>query len=409
MSIKYRDPDLSPANMRREFRNAGLILAALVLLVYGQRLVGDTLVGGADVIRSAYPIRLHFWSIVERGELPTWSSYLMGGYPIIVEEQASMFYPPEWIFGLFRSPTAYNFIIALHIWFAGFGAFILARKLQLSGLAAWTVAVIAIFGAPLTARVAAGHPSHLYGRALMIWALVAILYLAERPSWRSALGLAAVFGGQLLIGVGNYQTALYTAMVSVLFALFVVQTKVPQDLRRTFVLWGLLAIGIAFGVGAARAGPTLEIGLQSSRQTGLSTESLNYGALPPIMLFGYFLPHAFDDPSISDYTWPEFALYIGSAPILLALFAVFRRWREPAVQFWIAITVLFLILSLGSQGGLFSLFAEYFPGYQLFRNPARHGMVTSLGVMMLAGYGIDMINLRNEVSETARRRWRYGS
>jgi hypothetical protein len=392
--------------MRREFRNAGLILAAIVLLIYGQSLVGDTLVGGADVIRSAYPIRLHFWSIVERGELPTWTSYLMGGYPIIVEEQASLFYPLEWIFGLIRSPPGYNLIIAFHVWFAGLGAYILARKLHLSCLAAWIVAVIAIFGAPLTARVAAGHPSHLYGRALMIWALVAILYLAERPGWRSALGLAAVFGAQLLIGIGNYQTALYTAMLSLLFSLFVIRARVSQDLRRSFVLWGLLAIGIAFGVGAVRAGPTIETGLQSSRQTGLSAESLNYGALPPIMLFGYFLPHTFDDPSISDYTWPEFALYVGSVPILLALVAVFKRWREPAVQFWIAVTVLFLVLSLGSPGGLFSLFAKYFPGYQLFRNPARHVMVASLGVMMLAGYGTDTINLKSGVGESALTRWR---
>ena len=394
--------------MRREFRNAGLILAGFAFLVYGQSLVGNMLVGGADVTRSAYPTRLHFWSIVERGELPTWSPYLMGGYPIIVEEHASPFYPPEWVFGLFRSPASYNVIVAFHVWLAGLGAYILARKLQLSRLAAWIIVVIAMLGAPLTARVAAGHPSHMYGRALMVWALVAILYLAQRPSWWSALGLAAVYGSQLLIGIGNYQTALYTAIVSILFAGFMFRTTVAPHHRRSFVLWGLLAFLIAIGVGAARTVPTLDIGLQSSRQGGLSKESLNYGALPPIMLFGYFLPHTFDDPSISDYTWPEFALYVGSAPIVLALFAVLRRWREPAVQIWIAITVLFLILSLGSQGGLFSLFSEYFPGYQFFRNPARHGMVASLGVMMLAGYGVDTFHPKKKAEDVLhRRKWAW--
>ena len=347
--------------------------------------------GGADVIRSAYPIRDHFWSIVRRGELPTWSPYLMGGYPIFIEEQASPFYPTEWLFGLFRSPAAYNLAIGWHAWFAGLGAYVLARKLQMSRLAAWMVVVIAVLGAPLTARVAAGHPSHFFGRTLMIWVLVAVLQLAENPGWWSALGIGVVFGSQLLIGIGNYQTTLYTALVSILFAVFLLASRVPPPRRWGFLLWGFLGLAIAVGLGLARMGPTIDIGLQSSRQGGLTAESLNYGALPPIMIAGYIFPHVFDDPSITDYTWPEFALYVGSAPALLALYGAFKRRREPVVRLWGLITLLFLLLSLGDQGGLFPLFARYVPGYQFFRNPARHGMVTGLGVMMLAGYGFDAL------------------
>lgn len=395
---------------RNEFRHAGLILAGLVLLVYGPSLFGGSLVGGADVVRSAYPIRRHFWSMVQRGELPTWSSYLMGGYPILVEEQASLFYPPEWLFGVFRTPAAYNLIIGLHAWAAGLGAFILARKLRLSRLAAWMVVAVAILGAPLTARVAAGHPSHFYGRTLTIWIMAAILFHADKPSWWSALRLALGFGAQLLIGIGNYQTALYAGLVSFLFALFVLRTRVAKQQRGLFVAWGIIALALAFGLGAARAAPTLEVGLQSSRQGGLSTESLNYGALPPLMLAGYFLPHAFDDPSISDYTWPEFALYVGSAPFVLALYGSLKRRADPTVRFWIVITLIFLFLSLGSQGGIFPLFTRYFPGYQFFRNPARHGMVTSFGVMLLAGYGFDQLGLRPRTSsaQAPRLRWVLG-
>lgn len=410
MSDRPEIADPEAALKKNEFRNAGLIVAGFVLLIYGPSLFGGSLVGGADVVRSSYPTRHHFWSIVQRGELPTWSPYLLGGSPIIIEDHASPFYPPEWIFGIFRTPAAYNFIIGFHAWTAGFGAYILARKLQLSRLAAWMIVAVAILGAPLTARVAAGHPSHFFGRALMIWALVAILYLAERPSWWSALGLTAVYGAQLLIGIGNYQTALYTAMLSILFALFVFRGRVPADQRRRFLALGLMGVALAVGVGAARTAPTLEVGLQSSRQGGLSDESLNYGTLPPIMLFGYFLPHAFDDPSISDYTWPEFALYVGSVPFVLALYGSLKRRGEPAVRFWIVITLLFLLLSLGNQGGIFPLFAKYFPGYQFFRNPARHGMVASLGVMMLAGYGFDRLRLdfKRSAGKWRRRSWALG-
>lgn len=389
LSVSADTSPSKPIFKKRERLHAALIVAGLVVLVYGRSLIGDLLVGGADVIRSAYPIRDHFWSIIQRGDLPTWSPTLMGGYPIIVEEQASLFYPPEWIFGAFQSPVAYNLIIGFHTWLAGFGSYLLARKLHMSRLAAWIIVVAAMFGAPLTARVAAGHPSHLYGRSLMIWALVAILYLAEKPNWWSSLGLATVFGAQLLIGIGNYQTALYTALVSILFGTFVLFNKVAIAQRARFITWGLIALLVAVGLGASRAVVTLDVGLQSSRQSGLSVDSLNYGSLPPIMLSGYFLPYTFDDPSITDYTWPEFALYVGSAPFVLCLYAIRRRGREKVVLIWILIAIIFLLLSLGEQGQLFSLFVKFIPGYQLFRNPARHGMVISLAVIMLAGYGFD--------------------
>jgi hypothetical protein len=394
----------SPSDGAREFRKAAIVLAGFALLLYGPSLLGRSLVGGADVVRSAYPIRHHFWSIVRRGELPTWSPYLMGGYPIIVEEQASPYYPTEWLFGLLPSPAAYNLAVGLHVWFSALGMYVLARKLQLTKNAAWMVAIIAALGAPLSARVAAGHPSFLFGRSLMPWILVALLQLARNPGWWPALGMASVFGGQLLIGIGNYQTALYTAVLATVFGIFIFAFNLRAIRRRRFIAWGVTGLVIAIGLGAARLGPTLQIGLQSTRQTGLSTEGLNAGSLPSIMLAGYILPHTFDDPSITDYAWPEFALYVGSAPALLAVYAAIKRRREPAVLFWSACTVMFLLLSLGDQGGLFPLFTRYVPGYQFFRTPARHGMVASLGVAMLAGYGLDALgSARMEHSRTDNR------
>jgi hypothetical protein len=57
-----------------------------------------------------------------------------------------------------------------------------------------------------------------------------------------------------------------------------------------------------------------------------------------------------------------------------------------------------MLLSLGEQGGLFQLFVNYVPGYQLFRTPARHGMVAGLGVTVLAGFGLDSIIGSNKLS-----------
>jgi hypothetical protein len=268
-------------------------------------------------------------------------------------------------------------------------------------------ALATIFGAPLVAKVAAGHNSHLYGRTLMIWAPLALLYLSRRPGWWSALALSSVFGLQLLIGVGNYQTALYTGLLVLFFGLYLVFFKLEPEKRRQFFGWGIVAALLALGIGAARLGVTLDIGLQGNRQGGLSSESVNYGSLPWIMLFGYVLPQTFDDPSISDYTWPEFAVYVGAATFLLAIVAVRKRRRDPAILFWGGLTLLFLWLALGSAGGLFTVFTKVVPGYTLFRNPARQVMVAGLGISVLAGYGLDWMLIHANIQTAIRRRWLY--
>ncbi len=332
----------------------------------------------------------------------------MGGYPLLVEEQAIPFYPPEWIYGLFRSPTAFNWMMSIHFWLAGVGAYLFMRSLGVSSAGAGLTALITIFGAPLAVRIAAGHNSHLYGRTLMVWAPLALLYLARRPGWWSALGLASVFGLQLLIGVGNYQIVMYTGMLVLLFGLYLIFFQMERSKWWPFILWGVAAAILALGIGAARLGVTWDIGTQGNRQGGLSEASVNYGSLPWPMLMGYVLPHTFDDPSIEDYVWPEFAVYSGTAAIFLAVVALRTKRRDPEVLFWGGITLLFLWLSLGSSGGLFALFRKIVPGYTLFRDPARHTMVAGLGISVLAGYGLDQILMRSQAPISTRRRKVYG-
>lgn len=401
------NPYCSTSLTRREVIWVCLFIAFIVLVSHGRGLVSKQLAMGADASRSSYPIRHHFWTMVAHGELPTWSPTIMGGYPLLVEEQAMPFYPPEWIYGLFRTPTAFNWMVSFHFWLGGLGGYLLMRYLGVSSLGAWMTALATIFGAPLVAKVAAGHNSHLYGRTLMTWAPLAVLYLANRPGWWSALGLSSVFGLQLLIGVGNYQTALYTGLLVLLFGVYVTIFRLEPAKRRQFFGWGMVAALLALGIGAARLGVTLDIGLQGNRQDGLSAESVNYGSLPWLMLFGFGLPHTFDDPSITDYIWPEYAIYVGAATILLAVYAVRKRRRDPSVLFWAGITVLFLWLALGSAAGLFTLFMKLVPGYQLFRNPARQVMVAGLGISILAGYGFDWMMLHANVQTHIRRRWPY--
>ncbi len=389
--------------IRRELLWAVLLIALATLLLHCQGLAGHRLAGEADTLRSRYPLRHYFWSLVAQGNLPAWTPVLKGGFPLIVEEDVVPLYPPEWVFGLFRTPAAFNWMLAINFWLAGLAAYWLARALRISIMGAALVAIITLLGAPLVARVEAGHTAHLYGRVLMIWQLLAIVYLARQPNWWRALSLGLIFGSTLLIGIGIYQMALYTSLLSVFLGLYLLVYESVD--RRRFVAWAGVAVLIGLGLGAARTLITLDVVAQGNRQGGLDEASYNLGALPVPMVFGYALPYTFDDPDITDYAWPENALYVGAATLLLAFYAVRHAWNLPQVRWWAGIAVLFLWLALGTQAGLFRLFVKVVPGYALFRNPSRHAMITGLGLAMLAGYGLDQF-LRPESTRGTTRRSR---
>jgi DUF971 family protein len=376
---------------RREIAGVAALLAVLILLINSASLVGNELAAAADGPRLNYPLQNHAWSMLARGELPTWSNNVGGGYPILSGPQAVMFYPPSWIFGLFRSPLGYNLVTLLHAWIAGLGAYVLARCFKASRVAALVAALIMIFGASIAARVAAGHIGELANRAWTPWQLAAIYFLAQRPTLRRGLALGVVFGLTLLTGASGYQVVMYNGIVSAVWGAYWLFKQKNQRQRVLFIGWCAAAIGLGAALSAVQTLPTAELLSQGNRQGRLSDADLNVAALPVPMVLGYALPLTFDDATIRDYIWPEFATYAGAATLFLAIYALRRRHKEAVVRILGAVALIFLLLSFGLQSPLFRLVLEVFPPYTLVRNPARHLSIVQLALAMLAALGLDTL------------------
>ncbi len=379
---------------RREGVQTAILLAALVLVVNVSVFVGGELAPAADGPRLYYPFQHHAWTMLARGELPTWSNFIGGGFPILASSQAVMFYPPNWLFGLFRTPTAYNAVTVLHLWIVGLGAYLLARGMRIGAWGAWVTALCMVFGASMAARIAAGHIGELYNRALMPWQLAALVFLARKPSGWRMLPLVITVGLILLAGSSGYQIVMYSGIVSAVAGLYLLIVELHGADRWRFAGWGAVAIIVGVSLSAVQTLPTADLLGQGNRQAGLSDEDLNVAALPVFMAFGYVLPHTFDDASIRDYIWPEFASYAGAGILLLALVAVRSRRREPVVRLWAGLALVFFVLSFGLQNPLYRVVLAIFPPYSLVRNPARHLAVVQLALALLAGLGLDALLAR---------------
>ena len=401
--IRHDDTPLSWSEGWR----AAAALAVIVLLANLPGFAGTEIAAGADGPRLYYPFYHHAWNILADGDLPTWSNFIGGGFPIMASSQVVMFYPPNWIFGLFRTPVGYNVVTALHLWIVGLGTYALARTQRISPLGALAAALGMIFGASMAARIAAGHIGELYNRAWMPWQLVAITWLARRPGWWRAVLLSVVFGLTLLAGSSGYQIIMYTGILSAVWGAYLLWTEVRGMDRARFVLWCGMAVLLGIALGAVQTLPTADLLAHGNRQEGLAEDDLNVAAMPIPMVLGFIMPHVFDDAGIRDFIWPEFAAYAGTAILFLAFYAMRHRHREPLVRLWLVVITLFFLLSFGLQNPLFRLVLAIFPPYSLVRNPARHLAVVHLGLALLAGMGLDTL-LRTPLDAFQRRdvRWR---
>jgi hypothetical protein len=139
-----------------------------------------------DFSQTYHAVPFYWQGAVRAGELPSWIPYQAFGYPMALNLQSGLFYPPMWIapaLDLAYSVRVAGILQCLHVVAAGAGAYKLARS-RGSGFTASLLAAVAYsaFGGFFCN---AQHPDIVRGYALLPWLLVALTFDAAKP-WRRA-------------------------------------------------------------------------------------------------------------------------------------------------------------------------------------------------------------------------------
>jgi hypothetical protein len=106
-----------------------------------------------------------------------------------------------------------------------------------------------------------------------------------------------------------------------------------------------------------------------------------------------------------DNYW-ESVLSVGFVPLVLIVVAAVADHRLSRVRGWVAMVALSVWFATGRQFGPFGLLYWLLPGMGWFRVPARSLFLASLGAAILAGYGLEALQVR--LSDTHKWR-RFGS
>lgn len=347
-----------------------------------------------DALAQFYPWRLLLAQAAAEGKVALWNPYVLCGAPLLANSQSAPFYPLHLLY-LIPSPlsvgTRLTVLALLHLTIAGWGAFRLARGLQISAVGALAAGV----GYQLSTSSAAWLeiPSVISVTCWIPLVLAAARRLEFAPSPRTFAGLA-LCTGLMLLG-GHLQFALFGLLA---LAAVTAWGQISAPSLRSLFLTGA-AVAVALGLAAVQLLPVRELAAMSHRTAVVTAEgyrSLAAYSLPPAHWITLVAPDFYGLSSTGDFWgyWNygatnliEYAGGIGLPGLLLALAALRlrpgRTWTG-----WTCLLLTALGLLLSTDTPLLRALYYLLPGFAASGSPARALILLSLGLSLMAGLGV---------------------
>jgi len=311
---------------------------------------------------------------------PLWSPYALSGQPLAANQLAMLFYPPALLLLVGPLPVALALFLAVHLAWAGLGAYALARVLGLRPQAALLAGVLFALNGKLAAHTAIGHVSLVAGLAWTPWALAFLHLCLRRQSVAAALLAGVALAAQLAthsyaLVFTAYGLAAY-ALLTLLWAPGSWRGRLAGALHSVPRL--LLVPVTGLFLGAAQLLPLLEMAPYSNRSLGLAEATL-HSVSPLQMVAGIVYPFA--------GAGHEAIIYPGLVGVILALIPLPRVLHKRPAAILAVLTGVAVILSLGNHTPLYRLAYSLLPGLSWMRTPGRLWFFAGLGLAVLAAYG----------------------
>lgn len=395
------DPKQRRQSNRVKTWYVGLGFVGLAVLFYAPIVAGLRSFPDGDFAHHFLPFSLFQQQELLSGRLPVWNPYTYSGHPFLADVQAAVFYPLSNLLLALSLPWTDAAVrlyfleveAILHVALAGFFTYLLASELTDRRWAG----VLAGICFALSGYLTGYPPVQLAVLRTATW-LPLLLWLflraaAEPGRWRWWIGAGLVTAVAFL--AGHSQTFLYIVYTTAawLLLLTVARWGSLASRQRWYYIFGLLGSGLlATGLSAVQLLPSAEF-------AGLSVRAnVDYdyvsGGFPLQDTWQLLLPGV-----LTQYS----PLYIGVVGLGLAWFGGLvalrglpraaearERWSLPlraGAGFFLAVAVVALLLSYGSNGFLYPVFYRLAPGWNLFRGQERAACLVALGLSVLAGFG----------------------
>ncbi|MBW3636037.1 MAG: hypothetical protein KY445_06160 [Armatimonadetes bacterium] len=356
-----------------------------------------------DALAQYFPWRHYAAQSLRGGEIPLWNPFQFSGTPFLANAQSAVLYPLNLPFWIFDTARAFGIAAFAHSILASFATYFLARRWNLSRAAAVVAATIYTFCGYLSAW--ALLPTLFATASWLPLCLLLFEKASDEKSGAASFFLALALGSALL--AGHAQIFFY-----ILLALALRQPFLERKWRGLAILCGATLLALALG--AAQLLPTLELARLGHRA----------GGPPTLADWEFWKPRALqgaDWPSLLVPNWPmswgslnENFGYLGVGALGLGILGVFfgieerKKARKEEFEGDLPKKSSFLAFFLSSMpknyaftlaifGLLYALatpVSQFFffnaPGVSQMGGTGRALLLWSLGVALLAGFGLDL-------------------
>ena len=406
-----------------------LFIAAPILLFSLPALAGHPALAGDNLIQN-YPLRVLSGRQLASGHLPLWNPLAFSGFPLLGAMNAGALFPATWLFAVLPDAVAWIVNLASAYAAAATGMYFLARWFRLGRLASVAGAIsYGFMGAML------GHMVHLgliQGQALLPWATLALVVIADRVRGEAATGSLRIdlvaAGWPLLLLAVCMGLAVLTGEPRSIADLFVVLlvvgawTLLRQERggvrQRVHLLAGYGAVTVLGLMLSAVQLLTGRAVVSYSQRSNLSAWFIGSGSLRPTWTALLAIPTILGGNGLLhqprwfvEYNLPEVTGYAG----LLALVGLFaacvqcfgreRRRRLPSyIPLFLVLVVVGLVLAWGSYTPAFNG-VIHIPVINRTRLQSRNLAIVDLALAVLLAWFVDRV-LAGDADGASLQGWR---
>jgi hypothetical protein len=368
-----------------------LLLALLIFAAFPQVLSGLETFVVRDYGFFAYPLAHFQQECFRHWELPFWDPYNNCGVPFLAQWNTMPLYPPALIYLLLPLQWSLGFFCLLHLWFAGFGMFFLARRWTGNSFAAAFAGVAFAFNG-LTLNLLM-WPSHIATLSWMPWVVLAV-ELAWREGGRKII--LAAFAGALQMLAGGPEIIFLTW---ILLLVLWIQQFAKSESPHVSMFWRFpLVVALVISLAAAQLLPFLDLAAHSQRSAGYADTRWS---MPGWGWANFLVPMAFGRTWTegvffqNDQYWTS-SYYLGIGTLWLAVLAVWTV-RERRVWLLGAVVMAALIFALGENTFVYPSLRKIIPQLSLMTYPIKYVIFVSLLAPLLAAFALaHQQNLRSE-------------
>jgi len=374
-----------------------LTLIAVAMLAYARPLfLGDTF-RGRDHLTHTVPAKTFLAESLRSGNMPEWWDGVGLGVPFAANPNHSSMYPGVWPVAVLPMPWGADFLLVMHLAFAGIGIAFFSRRLGADPMGAVVAGASFMLCGFATSTVVHGGP--LFTLAWTPWIALAADRLAHsstvRDRVRDGATLAALQGVQLLAGDPSF------VIISALLAFAVIMVRADERLRTTGVMAAAYVGAVVLA--AVVIVPALYLLPETSRAAAAETQQFGVWSMHPARMLEWVWPSALGDTNTSTHNLARavadssrgasglssgwlLGLYLGLPTLLLAGYGVARSPRR--TRWFMAVAGAFVLLALGRYTPIYGIFHTIVLPERLVRYPEKHVMGALVVACAFAGLGL---------------------